>query len=367
MIKGLYIHIPFCEIKCPYCDFTSFVWNEDSLKEKYVSTLKKELSLYQNLDFELETVYFGGGTPSSLSPDLLVDTIQFIKENTKTKKELEITVEVNPKTYRYKDFKILKDAGVNRISIGNQSFLEKNLLSLGRNHKPKDTLQIVEDCLNAGITNINLDLIYGIQGQTLDDLEEDLKIYTSLPITHISAYMLTPYEGTPLGTLVKNGFYNLPDEETTLKMFELIDSFLEEKGFKRYELSNWAKEGYECKHNLFYWTDVEFLGIGVSSWSYLSNVRFGNTKNIQEYLTLVEKSIKPVKFKEELDQKKKIEEKIFLSLRLKSGLDLNLIKNKDIIKELVEEGYATVKNGKLTLLPKGIMVLNEIAVKLVLP
>lgn len=366
MIKGLYIHIPFCEIKCPYCDFTSFVWNEDSLKKRYVSALKKELSLYKELDFNLETIYFGGGTPSSLNPDLLVYVIKFIKENIKTEKELEITIEVNPKTYRYQDFKIIKDSGVNRVSIGNQSFLEKNLTSLGRNHKPEDTLQTVENCIKAGITNINLDLIYGIQGQTLDDLEKDLKIYTQLPITHISAYMLTAYEGTPLGTLVKSGCYNLSDEETTLKMFELIDSFLEERGFKRYELSNWAKEGYECKHNLFYWTHTEFLGIGVSSWSFVNNLRFGNTKNIQEYLELVENSIKPVKFTEELNEEKKREEEIFLSLRLKSGVDLNLIKKKDIIKDLVEEGYATVENGRLVLLAKGIMVLNEIAVKLIL-
>lgn len=364
MIKGLYVHIPFCDIKCPYCDFTSFVWQEDDLKEKYISLLKKELSFYEDMSFDLETVYFGGGTPSTLKPKLLADFINFIKNNFKIKENPEITVEVNPKTYRYEDFKILKEVGVNRISIGNQSFLEKNLVSLGRNHKPKDTSKTVEECLKSGIKNINLDLIYGIQGQTLKDLEEDLKIYTSLPITHISAYMLTAYEDTPLGTLVKNGLYNLPDEEMTLRMFELIDGYLENKGFKRYELSNWAKGGYQCKHNLFYWTDVNFLGIGVSSWSYVDNTRFGNSKNINEYLDLVKKSVKPVKYKEYLDESKKREERIFLSLRLKSGLDLDLVRNIDIVQDFVNEGFGEIKGNRFILLPKGLMVLNEIAIKL---
>lgn len=364
MVKGLYVHIPFCSIKCPYCDFTSFVWHEESLKERYVCALKKELHLYRELNFDIETIYFGGGTPSTLKPQLLADFIKFIRNNFKTVENPEITIEVNPKTYRYEDFKILKDLGVNRVSIGNQSFLEKNLVSLGRDHKPTDTIKTVEDCLKSGINNINLDLIYCIQGQTLKDLEKDLEIYTSLPITHISGYMLTAYEDTPLGVLVKNGSYNLPDEETSSKMFEFIDNYLESKSFKRYELSNWAKEGYECKHNLFYWTDVNFLGIGISAWSYVENLRFGNTKNINEYFDLVENGIKPIKFKEYLTQDKKREELIFLSLRLKSGVDLSLINDKDIVKKLVKEGFGEIKNNRFSLLPKGLMVLNEIAIKL---
>jgi oxygen-independent coproporphyrinogen-3 oxidase len=364
LIKGLYVHIPFCNIKCPYCDFTSFVWQENSLKERYVENLKKELKFYSDLDFNLETIYFGGGTPSVLESKLLTNFIEYIKRNIKTSSTLEITVEVNPKTYRYEDFKLLKESGVNRISLGNQSFLEKNLISLGRDHKPQDTIKSVEDCLKAGIENINLDLIYGIQGQTLQDLEKDLEIYTSLPITHVSAYLLTAYEDTPLGVLVKNGSYNLPDEDTTLKMFELIDEYLESKGFYRYELSNWSKKNHECKHNIFYWTDVEFLGLGVSAWSYIENLRFGNTKNINEYMDLVEKGIKPVKFTEKLDENKKREEKIFLSLRLRSGLDLEFVKDRDILEKLVKEGYGFIENGKFVLLPKGLMVINEIAVRL---
>jgi oxygen-independent coproporphyrinogen-3 oxidase len=363
MIKGIYIHIPFCNIKCPYCDFTSFVWQEDKLKDRYVEALKKELLMYLDNDFDIQTIYFGGGTPSTLKPEKIAEIIEFIKNNVKYQKNLEITVEINPKTYEYQEFKIIKDAGVNRISIGNQSFLEKNLAMLGRDHKPEDSYKTIENCIKAGISNINLDLIYGIQNQTLQDLEKDLEIYTSLPITHISAYILTAYEDTPLGTLVEKGLYHLPDEDLVYQMFLMIDQALHNKGFERYELSNWAKKGYECKHNLFYWTDVNFLGIGVSAWSYVDNERFGNTKNINEYLENVEKGIKPVKLSEILDEKKKLEEKIFLGLRLKEGVDVDLIKNKDFLKELVDEGYGDIKDGRFYLLAKGIMVINEIVRK----
>jgi len=242
MVKGIYIHIPFCNIKCPYCDFTSFVWQEDKLKDRYVEALKKELLMYLNNNFDLQTIYFGGGTPSTLKPEKIAEIIEFVKNNVKHQKNLEITVEINPKTYKYNEFKIIKDAGVNRISIGNQSFLEKNLIMLGRDHKPEDSYKTIENCLKAGISNINLDLIYGIQNQTLQDLEKDLEIYTSLPITHISAYMLTAYEDTPLGTLVEKGLYHLPDEDLVYQMFLMIDQTLHNKGFERYELSNWAKK-----------------------------------------------------------------------------------------------------------------------------
>ncbi len=361
MIRGLYIHIPFCNLKCPYCDFTSFVWQEEDLKIKYLDFLKREISLYKDLDFNLETIYFGGGTPSVIKSKNLASFIRYLKDDLKVCSNLEITIEVNPKTYDYNDFKILKEVGVNRVSIGNQSFLEKNLISLGRDHKSIDSFKTIENCLKAGIDNINLDLIYGIENQTLKDLEEDLKIYTSLDIKHISAYLLTAYEDTPLGLLVEKGSYNLPDEDTTYRMFLMIDETLSNKGFKRYELSNWAKESFECKHNLFYWKDVNFLGIGISAWSYVENERFGNTKNINEYFSLIEEFKKPVKFREILDEEEKRKEKIFLGLRLREGVDLDILKDKrDIIYQFIDEGYGNIENNKFFLLPKGIMVINKI-------
>ena len=365
-VKGIYIHIPFCSVKCPYCDFTSITDNSPKLIYKYVQSVIKELSLYKDrFDFEIETIYFGGGTPTAIKPEYLVSIIEFINKNFNVLPFPETTVEANPNTYRYKQLKLLKDVGVNRLSIGNQTFNEKFLISLGRNHTPKDTYEMLDVALKAGITNINLDLIYGIEGQTLQDLQQDLDIYTSLPITHISAYMLTAYEDTPLGSKVLDGKYNLPEETTTTKMFFMIDEHLNSKGFKRYELSNWGKEGFWCKHNQFYWEDVEFLGVGLSAWSYVNDKRFGNTKNLYEYIEKLQNDKLPVIFEERLTPEDKLFERIMLGLRTVKGVPTDLIPNKQYLKTLMEEKFGFIKDGNFVLSPKGLMVINEIVSKLV--
>ncbi|ACO03182.1 MAG TPA: coproporphyrinogen III oxidase family protein [Persephonella sp.] len=361
MIKGLYIHIPFCSIKCPYCDFVSITSDDKGLHRRYIEALKKEILLYKELDFDLETVYFGGGTPSLLDPELLSEFIYFIKDQISVVESPEITVEVNPKTYRYEDFRIIKEAGVNRISIGVQSFLERNLRMLGRDHSVKDSYKAVEDCLKSGIENINLDLIYGIQNQSLKDLEKDLEIYTSLPVKHISAYMLTPYEGTPFEQSVREGVYRLKDEDELYDMFVLINSYLETQGFLRYELSNWSKEGYQCRHNLFYWKHVPFLGIGVSAWSYINGKRSGNTGNLKEYLEKIEKGKKPAVFSETIDKSEFLKEKIFLGLRLREGVPVKYLSGKlDSVEELVSENFGLIDGDRFILTEKGLMVINRI-------
>jgi oxygen-independent coproporphyrinogen-3 oxidase len=364
-VKGIYIHIPFCSIKCPYCDFLSITNTDESIYKKYISFLKKELSIYLNrYTFELKTIYFGGGTPTLISGNLISDIVQFIKNSLHPKENLEITIEANPNSVSLEKLKIFKDVGINRISIGNQSFLEKNLKKLGRDHKPEDTINLIENCHKAGITNINLDLIYSVENQTLKELEEDLKIYTTLPITHISAYMLTPYEDTPLGSMVLDGKYKLPDEETAIKMFFFINEFLEKNKFYRYELSNWAKKGFECKHNILYWTDEYYLGVGVSASSYINNLRFTNTKNLSTYFEKLSKNILPVEAKEYLNQKDKKLESLMLGLRTKWGVDLKLL-DTEKIKILIDNNFGYVKNGRFILNMKGLSVINQIVLNLI--
>ncbi|WP_297456392.1 radical SAM family heme chaperone HemW [Persephonella sp.] len=366
MIKGIYIHIPFCINKCPYCDFTSVAFVDKDIFRRYLNLLKKEFLLYKDKNFNIQTIYFGGGTPSVFPPEYIEEIIDFIADNVKTVNNLEITIEVNPETYRYKEFKQLLNAGVNRISIGAQSLNEKVLKSLGRWHSPKDVVETVYSAADAGIENINMDMIYGVQGQTLKGLEEDLKGYTQLPVKHISAYMLTAYEETPLGQMVKRGEYSLPEEDLLLDMFKLIDGFLNEKGFDRYELSNWAKKGYHCKHNLFYWTGEEFLGIGVSAWSLVDNERFGNTKNLYEYMEKINKGQSAVLFRDKLSPEEKRKEKIILGLRLAEGIDIELVKDKmDFVNQIVSDGLAKIENNRLKLTPEGIMVSNYITASLI--
>ncbi|WP_457622574.1 radical SAM family heme chaperone HemW [Persephonella sp.] len=361
MVRGLYVHIPFCSLKCPYCDFVSITSDDLDLYRRYLEALKTEILLYGNLDFSIETIYFGGGTPSMLDADLLSDFISYIKDQITVIDHPEITVEVNPKTYRYRDFKAIKEAGVNRISIGVQSFNDKNLRTLGRNHTAYDSYKAVEDCLKAGIKNINLDLIYGIQGQSLKDLEKDLEVYTSLPIKHISAYMLTPYEGTPFEQSVREGSYRLKDENELFDMFVLINSYLEDKGFGRYELSNWSKKGYQCKHNLFYWKHIQFLGLGVSAWSFVNGVRFGNITNLNEYLETIRERKKPVAYSESIHKEELLREKIFLGLRLKEGVPLEYLSDRiEIVDNLISEGFGYIEKDRFILTEKGLMVINRI-------
>ncbi len=331
-----------------------------------MEALKKEILLYSDFSIKLETLYFGGGTPTVLNPEVLGEIISFLKDNFYTEKEMEITVEANPNTYRFEDFSILKAYGVNRLSIGAQSFINKNLKSLGRDHSPEDTYECLEDSLKAGIDNINIDLIFGIEGQTLKDLQKDIDIYTSLPVKHISAYMLTAYEETPLGQKVKSGLYSLPDENMLEEMYIAINEGFRKKGFKRYEISNWSKNGFQCKHNLFYWKHVEFLGFGISAWSFVKNERFGNTPNLSGYFKKLEKGEKPIFFREKLSQEELNREKIILGLRLEEGVEINLVKGKEKeIHFLLEGGFIRINKDKISLTEKGVLVSNYVINKLI--
>lgn len=364
-VKGIYIHIPFCSLKCPYCDFLSITNTDQNLHKKYIDFLIKELSSYKNkFQFNIETIYFGGGTPSLISSSLIEKVVRFIKDNFKCIQNLEITIEANPNTLSLEEIKILKEADVNRISIGNQSFNKKTLQKLGRDHHLEQTIKLIDNCLKAEITNINIDLIYGVEDQNLKDLEKDLNKYTNLPITHISAYMLTAYEDTPLGSMVLDGKYKLPDEEETIEMFYLINETLEKKGFYRYELSNWAKKGYECKHNIFYWIDEYYLGVGVSASSYIKDFRFTNTRNLGVYFEKVSNNKLPIESKEKLIKKDKNFEKIMLGLRTIWGIELDLV-NLSKVEILVDNEFAYIKDNRLILNMKGLSVINEIVLQLI--
>lgn len=319
MIKALYVHIPFCSYKCPYCDFVSFVESSADYRE-YVNLLVEEAELYSQLELGLKTLYIGGGTPTLLSPDLIGDLIERLDRVMDLSEVEEITVECNPETYRMEDFKRLVEFGVNRLSIGAQSFTKKGLVSLGRRHGIEDTLRAYEEAREAGFENVNLDLIYAYPEQTPDDVDTELEWINRLRPEHISAYMLTLYPNTHMGLEVRKGLLEIPKEEKLTLIYDRLWKSLKSLGYSRYEISNWALRGFECRHNLIYWSLEEFLGIGVSAWGFAKGRRYRNIRSVPKYTEMIRKRLKPIEKEFGLSERDLFEEFVMLRLRLKEGL-----------------------------------------------
>lgn len=358
MLKGLYIHIPFCSYKCPYCDFVSFA-DPSADRKEYLNLLLKEITLYKGLDFDLRTIYFGGGTPSLIDPRLYQGFMERLSNLLDLSNVEEISLEANPENYTLEEYRYLSSIGFNRISLGAQSLREEGLKALGRIHSVKDTLKALENIHRAGFENINLDLIFGYEGQSLEDLKKELDMLKGLPITHLSFYLLTPYEDTQFGNLYSKGLLKLPSEDTIGYMYDLICDSLEAMGFLHYEISNFALPGYECKHNLLYWTHEEFLGLGVSAWSFVNHTRFGNTKNIKLYAQKVKSGKRPVEYQEFLKGKDLLYDYIFVALRTKRGVEKDLLSIPEELLEFFEE-----EDGRWRLNRKGMLVINEILLRL---
>lgn len=304
MIRAIYVHIPFCSYRCPYCNFVSLT-NSPISPEDYVDLVIKEAKLYGDMRVSPESLYFGGGTPTLLKPSLLGRLMEGLSGCFDFSNLREVTVERNPETYSLKELKALRDMGINRLSIGVQSFTEKGLRALGRKHTREDVIRAYEESVEAGFDNINLDLIYAYPGQSVEDVEEEIRWLGILKPRHVSAYMLTPH---------------LPDEETLSSIYDALWKGLRALGYRRYEISNWALEGGECVHNLFYWTREEFLGLGLSAWSFYGETRYGNTKNILTYAEALQEGRKPTESVVRLGEEERFEEFLMLCLRLREGL-----------------------------------------------
>ena len=316
MVENAYIHIPFCKTKCKYCSFVSFVGKEDRIKN-YLKALLREINRFYRGE-NLKTIYFGGGTPSILDIKYVEQILQkfiFIPDF------CEITFEVNPDDIELWYLRELKNLGINRLSIGAQTFDDKILEQIGRRHNSKQTLEAVEAAKKAGFKNINLDLIYGLPEQSEQTLLNDLEIIKSLDVQHISTYGLKIEEPS-------NFYYympsNLPDEDTQADMYLMINEFLSKNGYKRYEISNFSKPKLESKHNLNYWNNREYYGFGAAAHGYLCGVRYSNRAELEDYiLNAVKRDVEHL-----VTPKEKFEEEIFLGLRKETGIDINKIKQK---------------------------------------
>lgn len=316
----IYIHIPFCVQKCLYCDFLSAPADEDT-KERYVEALLREIEGRSDefAGYEVVSVFFGGGTPSVLPAEAIEKIMNCLKRRFLFAKQTEITIEVNPGTVDGEKLRRYYASGINRLSIGLQSSVNEELKRIGRIHDREQFLATYHAACQAGFTNINVDLMSTLPGQSLESYRESLRFVTDLSPspTHISAYSLILEEGTPLHKSVEDGLEAMPDEDLDREMYALTKKFLQEAGYHRYEISNYAIEGREGRHNCGYWTGTEYIGFGIGAASYVRGKRFSNGESLTAYL---EQPLSCRGEEEVLNKQDKMEEFMFLGLRMTKGI-----------------------------------------------
>ena len=316
---GLYIHIPFCKQKCYYCDFVSYP-NKDNCIKEYIDTIIKEYRNYKAEEYVIKTIYIGGGTPSYIDSKYILEILKEIDLNSVE----EITIEVNPGTVTREKLIDYKKAGINRLSIGLQTTQDRLLKNIGRIHTYNEFIQTYSLAREVGFENINVDLMLALPGQSLEDLKESANKVINLQPEHISIYSLILEEGTKLYDMVEEKSCDLPDEDTERKMYWTVKTLLEDNGYVHYEISNFAKTGYESRHNTDCWKQKEYVGIGAAAHSYLDRRRYSNKENIEEYI----KHYTDKETHEEQDQLTQEKEFMILGLRKIEGIKISDFKNK---------------------------------------
>lgn len=364
---GIYVHIPFCKKKCDYCDFISYC-GKDDLIEKYVDSVKKEID-HVKIKSEITTIYIGGGTPSYIDSKFIVQILEKIKEKN-VAQDAEITIEVNPGTVTQEKLQDYIDCGINRISIGLQTTSDELLKQIGRIHNYEQFLETYKMAKKVGFKNINVDLMLGLPNQRIIDLKESLENVLKLAPKHISVYSLIVEDGTPIATKIENGKLKLPDEELERNMYWYVKNTLELNGYKHYEISNFAQKGYESKHNMNCWNQMEYVGIGTAAHSYRDITRYSNTEDIKEYIKNVqkgefEKNRIIHEIQKEEDSKKEF---MLLGLRKIAGIKISEFKNKfgdnpiylyrNELKKLSDEKLIIIQDDNIRLSNKGIDLAN---------
>ena len=360
-IHSLYIHIPFCTKICSYCDFPKLQFFR-SFAESYLKSLSQELDEIDNK--EVKTIYIGGGTPTSLDDDLFLELLKMVKPF--TSKVEEFTVEANPESLSLTKLKMMKEYGVNRLSIGVQSTDDNILKVLNRDHTFNDVKEAVKLANEVGLVNYNVDLILGLPHVSKEMLLKDLRNIIALKPKHISTYSLTVHEHTRFGI----DKVEEPDEDFAYDLYQTVHDFLLKEGFEHYEVSNFALPGYRSEHNLTYWRNQRYYGVGLAAASYIGDTRYKNTDNFQEYIK--GNNQKEV---ETLSLKDKEEYQIMLNLRTVEGIDLEnftrifnkdlYISKKDAIESYIRDGFLLLKEGKLVPTFKGMMLLDRIILDLI--
>ena len=360
-IHSLYIHIPFCNKICDYCDFTKLQYFRNFAVD-YLKALKDELASYPIKD--LKTIYVGGGTPTALEDDLFLDLLQIIDSYVKGVKEY--TFEANPESLSLEKIKMLKEHGVNRISLGVQTTNDKILQAVNREHSFEQVKTAIKNLKEVGINNINVDLILGLPHTSEKILKEDLNNILSLDVKHVSCYGLTV---NPHTALFNKGFKE-PEGDLLRAYYDIVEEILTNSGFVHYEVSNWAKPGFQSEHNLTYWRNEQYFGVGLGASGYIAETRYKNTVNLSQYLNRVF-----VFEKENVSIRDKFTYQVMLNLRTIEGLSLKLVKEEygvDLlndkqkeIQECIDEGLLVLTDDTLVPTYDGMMVLDQIILKLI--
>jgi oxygen-independent coproporphyrinogen-3 oxidase len=366
---GIYIHIPFCKQKCSYCDFTSFA-NKGEYVKRYIEALKKEIENNNLTNCNVNTIYIGGGTPSFIESKYIVEIINTVKAKFNVEKEAEITIEVNPGTASEAKLKDYINIGINRISIGLQATNNKILKQIGRIHTYEEFLNTYNLARNVGFKNINIDLMIGLPNQTLNNIDESLENIINLNPEHISVYSLILEEGTTMQKLAEENKLNLPSDELERKMYWKTKNTLEQNRYIHYEISNFAKRGFESKHNFNCWCQEEYLGFGLAAHSYIENKRSCNKNDIETYIKNIENSEFESNIEiceiQTLEDKKK--EYMLLGLRKIEGVNIQKFKNKFTdnpiylyrkeLEKLVQEDLIEIDLNNIKLTSKGLDLAN---------
>ncbi len=364
MSAGIYVHVPFCLTRCGYCDFNAYA-GLDHLRGRYVTALVREAELTAPAwsDEGFASVFLGGGTPTMLEVGDLARLLRELRSRFRIDDQAEITIEANPDTVEERTLSGLLDAGYTRLSMGAQSFDRAVLTALERVHDPDSVRRAMRDARVAGYTNVNLDLIYGANGETLGSWERTLLEAIELAPEHVSAYALTIEPSTALGRRVQAGIVTGPDPDLQADMFELACRRLAEAGYRHYEVSNWARPGFECLHNLGYWERRPYLGFGAGAHSYRHDRRWWNVRPPQEYLASVEAGRLPVGGEEVLEPPEAHLEDVFLRLRILDGIPTSSI-DPAVSTPFIESGLLRHDDGALVPTERGMLVLNELVLAL---
>ena len=367
-----YVHIPFCTQICYYCDFSK-VFIKNQPVDSYLEYLLEEFRSYDIQ--KLRTLYIGGGTPTALSASQLEVLLKGLTKNLDLSVLEELTIEANPGDLDADKIAVLKNSAVNRVSLGVQTFDDKMLKKIGRSHLEKDIYENIDRLKLAGFDNISIDLIYALPGQTMEQVKENVAKAIGLDIPHMSLYSLILENHTVFMNRMRRGKLPLPKEELEAEMFEYIIAELERAGFEHYEISNFSKPSFESRHNLMYWDNAEYYGIGAGASGYVNGVRYKNHGPIRHYLSAVEEGNARIT-EEHLSQKEQMEEEMFLGLRKKSGVSMARFEEKfgrsfdglygEIVKDLVQQGLMQIDGDRVRMTKRGLFLGDTVAERFIL-